>query len=482
MASLIRESKGATPHDIMSGIDDLEDIFGTLVRESALYTMDAIKQRMQEKIDVIKEALDSNIVFCLYATNVETGQKTCFTNNTNLVGRHGDTCYVQCHTPSMLIEAALASAAVPVMFPPVAVKFPHGEMCGTYYIDGGVREIVPVKGAIACKATKIYAILCLPRFGQKRSPSAVGKQKYAFLDLKDAKGQIVSTDRSTSNLLDIRPGDWVMNNRDWNPRSDECDVLDVANRAGAIVLDELTDSCLVATDANGEVAKDETGKDIKPIVIDPLIPVHGCTQLNIGLLKINADQGYMRAFDVVSAGPIEQQCEELTAEITARRIKIWALEHKLIEDVSETRRKSECAVRSLLGAPCVPRDSHHCCENVVNTKILRDIRQMKEELKKCIDRRLAIVNHSSLSDDDKKRCLPEDYVCMYLCWEPHNWSVEGGEHKPLTPSPWHKFDLGEFGSDVIEESWSLGHPPLSCTRKSRSLLDFRLKSHQVNVA
>lgn len=470
IAAIIQESRGGPLRDIKSAVDDLEDIFGAAVAESALYKMDKLKQRMEEKINNIAAALDPNIVFCLYATNVETGKKTCFTNNTQLVGTHGDTFYVQCHSPSLLIEAALGSAAVPVIFPPVEVTFPHDEVCGKYFIDGGAREIVPVKGAIACKADVVYAVLCLPRFAKRR--------KYAFLNLKDAKGELVSRDWCTSNLLDIQPEDWVVNNRDWNPTSDECDVIDIANRTGAIVLDELTEGDLVATDAAGNIAKDKEGKPIEPTVIDPLIPVHGWTQLNIGLLKINADQGYMRAFDVLSAGPIALQCEELTAEITVRRIKIWALEHKLIEDVSEIRNKSQ-AVNPLWGGPCMSRVLCHCCEDVVNTNVLREIRQMKQELKECIDRRRGIVKRSSLAEEDKKRCLPDDYVCMYMCWEPHDWRVEGQRTTPLIPTPWHKLDLGELGSDVIEEDWSLGHPPVKC--KSRSLLSFGVKSRKVRV-
>ncbi|HYC20237.1 MAG TPA: patatin-like phospholipase family protein [Candidatus Bathyarchaeia archaeon] len=469
IAAIIQESRESPLRDIKSAVDDLEDIFGTAIAESALYKMDKLKQRMEEKIDNIEAALDPNIVFCLYATNVETGKRTCFTNNTELEGARGDTFYVQCHSPSLLIEAALGSAAVPLIFPPVEVIFPHDELCGKYFIDGGARQMVPVKGAIACKADTVYAILCLPRFE---------KRKYAFLDLKDAKGEIVSGDWCTSNLLDVEPEDWVTNNRDWNPTSDECDMINIANRTGAIVMDELTKGALIATDEAGNIAKDEEGKPIEPTVIDPLIPVHGWTQLNIGLLKINADQGYMRAFDVLSAGPIEQQCEELTAEITFRRIKIWALEHKLIEDVSEIRNKSQ-ALNPLWGGSCMSRVLCHCCEDVVNTNVLKEIRQMKTELKECIDRRRNIVKQSSLAEKDKKRCLPDDYVCMYMCWEPHDWRVEGQRATPLIPTPWHKLDLGELGSAVIEEDWSIGRLLVKCKR--RSLLNFGEKSHRVTV-
>ncbi len=473
LAAFLKESRGSSLGDIKLAINDLEDLFGTAIRESAIYSAHKLKERLEKRKDTLQKALNPTIAFCLYAVNVETGQKTCFTNNAQLVDLRGDTRYVQCHSSNMLVEAALASAAVPVIFPSVAVRWSHGEACEQYYMDGSVREVVPITGAIACKADEIYAILCFPRFTDRR--------KYAYLDLKDAEGKIVSSGWCTSNLLDIQPEDWVVNNRNWNPTSDECDVLDVANRTAAILLDEMTKGDLVATDEFGDIATDASGNRIKPkAVIAPLIPVHGWTQLNIGLLKINADQGYMRAFDVLCAAttPIEEQCEELTAEITARRIKIWALEHELIEEVAKVKGRRR-AVVPLLDGPHVSCISHQCCENVVNTTMLRDIRHMKKELKEYVDLRRDIVEHSSLSPDDKRRCVPDDYVCMYMCWEPHNWTVEGKEKKPLIPSPWHELDLGKWGSDVIEEDWSLGYPPIKC--KSRSLLSFRRNSHQLRV-
>ncbi|MGZ4914297.1 MAG: patatin-like phospholipase family protein [Halobacteriota archaeon] len=478
LITFFQEAKGISLQDAISAIHDFEATSGTAIRESALYAADKLRERLEEKKDVIKKALDEHkILFCLYATNVETGQKTCFTNYTKLVGTPGDTLYVPCHSSSLLIEAALASAAVPIIFPPVAVKFPHDEVCGKYYMDGGAREIVPVKGAIACEADEIYAILCIPRFTRER--------KYV-LDLKDSKGKIVSTDWYTSNLLDVQPEDWIVNNRDWNPTSDECDVINIANRATAIILDEMTKEDLVATDLEGNIAKDASGEPIVPKVIDPLIPVHGWTKLNIGLLKINADQGYMRAFDVVCTKktPIEEQCEELTAEITVRRIKIWALEHQLIKEVSKVRSKPQSALKPLLHGSHMSCVVPHCCGNVVNIKkSILDIREMKKDLKESIDRRLDIVEHSSLSADDKKRSLPDDYVCMYMCWEPHNWSVEGKKDtppKPLRSTPWHEFDLSEFGLGLIKEDWSLGQPSGKC--KSRSLLHFGMKSHKVKVS
>jgi len=450
LSALIQESKGDSLRGIIGGIDDLEDMIGTAVRESALYTAENLKQRILDKIDDIDKALDPAIVFGLFATNVETGQKTCFTNSKILRGTVDDTLYVPCVSSGMLVQAALASAAVPMIFPPV-------EVCGSYYMDGGAREIVPVKAAIKSGVDSIYAILCLPRFAHKR--------KYAYLDIKGKSGEKKSAFLSTSNLFDVQPEDWVVNNRNWDPKSDECDVLDIANRTAAILLDELTECDLTPTD--------DKGIKIEPKVIDPLIPVHGWTQLNIGLLKINADQGYMRAFDVVCAcvsKSLYEQCEQLTAEITSKRIEIWTLEHQLIEEWSVVKDESSFAVRYPWDLSCAWRVARHLCANVVDTTILCDIRQKKKELKTCVEKRLAVVQSSSLSNEDKNRSLPDDYVKIYLCWEPHDWHREGGSNKPLIPTPWDELDLGEWGSDVIEEDWSLGRLPDHC--EDRSVLSF----------
>lgn len=64
-----------------------------------------------------------------------------------------------------IIESVLASAAIPGIFPPVAID---GELC----IDGGVVDNVPISRAIAGGATKIYVLLC----GPKEQVPQIGKR------------------------------------------------------------------------------------------------------------------------------------------------------------------------------------------------------------------------------------------------------------------------------------------------------------------
>lgn len=58
------------------------------------------------------------------------------------------------------VEALRASANQPGLMPPVLLE-------GDYYVDGGVREIIPIHETIKRGATKIYAVLLEPVYKQR---------------------------------------------------------------------------------------------------------------------------------------------------------------------------------------------------------------------------------------------------------------------------------------------------------------------------
>lgn len=64
-----------------------------------------------------------------------------------------------------IVDAVLASAAIPGIFPPV-------EIDGESLIDGGVVNNVPISRALAAGATKIYVLLC----GPSRHTPQIGKR------------------------------------------------------------------------------------------------------------------------------------------------------------------------------------------------------------------------------------------------------------------------------------------------------------------
>ena len=115
--------------------------------------------------------------------------------------------YLPIKNRKTLIDAIKASSAIPIYMPPVQVKAdessciipaagPLDDDCiitpADWYVDGGVREVAPLRAAIDEGAHEIYAILLAPsttprseRFSQEEPPrvlSTLGRIIGLFLD------------------------------------------------------------------------------------------------------------------------------------------------------------------------------------------------------------------------------------------------------------------------------------------------------------
>lgn len=66
-------------------------------------------------------------------------------------------------TEGPAVDAVLASAAIPAIFPPVVID-------GDTLIDGGVVNNVPLARALAAGATRVYVLLCGPLHFRPREP------------------------------------------------------------------------------------------------------------------------------------------------------------------------------------------------------------------------------------------------------------------------------------------------------------------------
>jgi predicted acylesterase/phospholipase RssA len=166
-----------------------------------------------------------------------------------------------------LIDAVLASSSIPGFFPPV-------KLYSENYVDGGVREMLPVKTAISLGATEVYAIAC--------SKSGVG----------------TSRSFDNSNMIDIT----LRATRD-------------------IALDEIQ-----RKDAHPPRG---WGVDFK--LIQPTLRTHDVLAVEPGMISISMAYGYMRAFDVVEGSSDPGKFENLkrtSDEITRLRLKLWKMEHR----------------------------------------------------------------------------------------------------------------------------------------------------------
>jgi len=170
--------------------------------------------------------------------------------------------------PVDLIDGAVASASVPMVFPP----HPMGD---DDYVDGGVVEIVPVRAAANIGATRIIAVVAVP-LTMARDERDYAAAPLGYIGLRSL-GMIGVAERQISNL-------------------------NVALPAGTTLT-----------------------------TIDPIVDVVGLFEVEPGLLRINKDYGWLRAADVLaeSDAGIRSDMADATHAIVEARREAWRLEESL---------------------------------------------------------------------------------------------------------------------------------------------------------
>ncbi len=163
-----------------------------------------------------------------------------------------------------LIDAAIASASVPFVFPPVSIGSEN-------FVDGGIREMIPIAAALACGAQTIHAVTAGP----------VGALA------------------------------WQM--------SGDPPMVSIALRA---ISDIMPDQMLTQ-----DLFPGGGGWPIPITRIVPTLTVHDSLTIDPGLIKISMDYGYMRAADALSDPSIVNGLQTLSDAITSLRVSIWQQEH-----------------------------------------------------------------------------------------------------------------------------------------------------------
>jgi NTE family protein len=247
-------------YPVITGIIDLVRYYDAIKQAMAspsIFLFTPIEQMVNTEIDPAKIAR-SKIKLRVTAVALETGRARVFDENGTML----DSGF---RVP--LRDAVRASASIPIAFPPVPLSGPQGT---ELYIDGGVRENVPIQAAVEAGAHRVFAILLNP----------------------------TSVELPTS----------------FAPVS----MIKLAGRTVDLVLDE---------GQRNDIGPFR-GFGVPTTVIAPSFVVHDTLMVDPGLISINMDYGYMRAFDEVVADPAQRSTlRRLTDEITALRIDIWTTEH-----------------------------------------------------------------------------------------------------------------------------------------------------------
>ena len=239
---------------------DLEVILRGAERERSMYRLGPIvEQILDPEVFHPTRVAGSGVVLRIAVVSLESGELRYVTETGTLLDRHGRPLGGE---PVDLVDAVRASCAIPAVLPPVRLGDEH-------YVDGGVREALPVEVAVdQLGVTRCYAVVASP-------PGVPREESYAEKDMLS----IVL--RATAGIM-----------------SDEGlhDEVAWARRAGAVV-------------------------------IHPELDVHDVLTIDPGLTAISMDYGYMRAAEAVLGASLGEA--ELTREIITLRKDIWRLETDL---------------------------------------------------------------------------------------------------------------------------------------------------------
>jgi predicted acylesterase/phospholipase RssA len=287
--------------------DGTLDALRQALKARSLLSNAPVRNLVETHIDPDRIAA-SGIVLRIGAVALESGELRYVTEHGDVVNRDGDPID---HPKVPVTEAVIASASIPLVFPPTRLGDEH-------YVDGGVREILPLELAFnKLGAGHIFAVVASTP-GVERVP-----------DMKD-KG-----------------------------------LLDLARRVTADIVPDET--------LRKEISPPR-GWGRKVTVVAPQVDVHDALTVEPALIAASVDYGYMRAADVLLGLGPEQ--EAISTRIARLRMELRALEgpipgpfaglpelapltvEEIEKQVDEAHREIDLLVdqRKEAGAPLPPGD------------------------------------------------------------------------------------------------------------------------------
>jgi len=228
------------------------------LRARSLLRNDPIRAMLEARL-VPERIPSSGITLRIGAVCLETGELRYVTERGELLGRDGSR---RNGDPVSIVDAAVASSSIPVIFPPARLGEEH-------YVDAGVREILPVEPAVGL----------------------VGASGLVFAVVASAPGVEPIADVENRGLLDL---------------------------ARRVSSDIAPDETLVKD------MEPPIGWRGRLEMVAPEFDVHDVLTVDRTLIGASLDYGYLRAADVLLELGDEERM--LTAEITRSRMRLRDLE------------------------------------------------------------------------------------------------------------------------------------------------------------
>ncbi|MGH8066898.1 MAG: hypothetical protein ACRERE_17005 [Candidatus Entotheonellia bacterium] len=200
---------------------------------------------------------------------------------------------------------------------------------GETYVDGGVREFLPLRVTTDLGADTVYAI--------STSPPDV---------------EVATRDYANTRITDI-----------------------VSRSIVEIMVNEIS-----LDDARGLTPMADAAPPLV-FMIYPDISIHDITTIDPGLIQINRGYGYMRAADVIAGIDQGSRRWTLSSDITRLRREIWALENRRFGQLDPTQTFASAPIADPSLEPSI-RQGKRQLEALINER-----RSVNDPMPISIDRR-----------------------------------------------------------------------------------------------
>lgn len=127
-----------------------------VVRQGSLYDLAGLRRILQDlyTVDRVEKILNSPRQMFITTVNLQTGRVVFFHTGPDPRG-YAETDLVRITGPATLLDAVMASAMQPALMPAVPIK--SGGV-NHQFVDGGIRETVPIRIVIENGATDVFVI------------------------------------------------------------------------------------------------------------------------------------------------------------------------------------------------------------------------------------------------------------------------------------------------------------------------------------
>ncbi len=355
-------------------IEDLTDMLGKILKvinlffsAPSLYTLKPIEELIKAKVDFNKfgTSLTPYIKMRLATVCLEDAQTWYVTEDARLIKGNANTPEVSWQLDAengmgtikdALVQGTIASSSIPCIYEAKDLRAdPYKD---GHFVDGGVRDVLPIRAALELGAERVISILAGPE-EPLREPagsyhnSNMVKILYRLMDTQSAE--------ITANEIKPEFGKWPA--------------------------------------------------DVENIPIFSEMHVHNSMEVNPGLININMAYGYMRAYEQTLKKLLNVDLElniavslyVNTMAIIELRKQIWSIEHNLYENCPFLVVRKVSDPDDMVGGDQAVGEY----AVVFNKPTLDILRVKKKELLELVEERMQLFEYND------PHCLPMKFEGIY---------------------------------------------------------------------